>query len=164
MGLLSLLEAVLGRSKKTSGNNVSFRCPLCNHYKHKLEIDLNTINSLVEESIILQESESQKIAISNLRNMGVEYAQPEKHPGTAIKVDTRYQFTPADLINRLEKVGFKVSSIYPVHFHVFPVQLMTDDEVKTLHKTMARHVSENFISAQNLIPYSSSFVIEARIG
>jgi len=42
MGLLSLLEAVLGRSKKTSGNNVSFRCPLCNHYKHKLEIDLNT--------------------------------------------------------------------------------------------------------------------------
>ena len=42
MGLLSLLESVIGRSKKTSGNNVSFKCPLCNHYKHKLEIDLNT--------------------------------------------------------------------------------------------------------------------------
>ena len=42
MGLLSLLETVLGRSKKTSGNNMSFKCPLCNHYKHKLEIDLNT--------------------------------------------------------------------------------------------------------------------------
>tara|TARA_A100001201_G_scaffold140814_2_gene134755 strand:- start:613 stop:1521 length:909 start_codon:yes stop_codon:yes gene_type:complete len=42
MGLISLLETVLGRSKKTSGNNVSFKCPLCNHYKHKLEVDLNS--------------------------------------------------------------------------------------------------------------------------
>ena len=42
MGLISLLETVLGRSKKTSGNNVSFKCPLCNHYKHKLEVDLST--------------------------------------------------------------------------------------------------------------------------
>jgi DNA primase len=42
MGLLSILETVLGRSKKTSGNNVSFKCPCCNHYKHKLEIDLST--------------------------------------------------------------------------------------------------------------------------
>jgi len=42
MSLLSLLETVLGRSKKTSGNNMSFKCPLCNHYKHKLEVDLNT--------------------------------------------------------------------------------------------------------------------------
>ena len=42
MSLVSLLETVLGRSKKTSGNNMSFKCPLCNHYKHKLEIDLST--------------------------------------------------------------------------------------------------------------------------
>jgi len=42
MGLISLIEAVLGRSKKTSGNNVSFKCPLCNHYKHKLEVDLSS--------------------------------------------------------------------------------------------------------------------------
>ena len=42
MSLISLLETVLGRSKKTSGNNMSFKCPSCNHYKHKLEVDLNT--------------------------------------------------------------------------------------------------------------------------
>tara|TARA_R110000744_G_scaffold60437_3_gene125194 strand:+ start:662 stop:1570 length:909 start_codon:yes stop_codon:yes gene_type:complete len=42
MGLISLVEAVLGRSKKTSGNNVAFKCPLCNHYKHKLEVDLSS--------------------------------------------------------------------------------------------------------------------------
>ena len=42
MGLLSLLETVIGRSKKTSGNNVSFVCPLCNHHKPKLEVDLSS--------------------------------------------------------------------------------------------------------------------------
>ena len=42
MSLISLVETVLGRSKKTSGNNMSFKCPLCNHYKHKLEVDLST--------------------------------------------------------------------------------------------------------------------------
>ena len=42
MRLKSILETVLGRSKKTSGNNMSFRCPSCNHHKHKLEIDLLT--------------------------------------------------------------------------------------------------------------------------
>jgi len=42
MSLISLLETVIGRSKKTSGNNVSFKCPLCNHHKHKLEVDINT--------------------------------------------------------------------------------------------------------------------------
>ena len=42
MSLLSLLESVIGRSKKTSGNNVSFKCPLCNHYKHKLVVDLSS--------------------------------------------------------------------------------------------------------------------------
>tara|TARA_A100001015_G_C14978023_1_gene708185 strand:+ start:136 stop:1047 length:912 start_codon:yes stop_codon:yes gene_type:complete len=42
MGLLSILETVLGRSKKTSGNNVSFKCPCCSHYKFKLEVDLAT--------------------------------------------------------------------------------------------------------------------------
>jgi len=42
VSLLSLLESVISRSKKTSGNNVSFKCPLCNHYKHKLEVDLST--------------------------------------------------------------------------------------------------------------------------
>jgi len=42
MSLLSLLETVIGRSKKTSGNNVSFLCPLCNHPKPKLEVDLSS--------------------------------------------------------------------------------------------------------------------------
>lgn len=40
--LLQLLEAVLGKGKPTSGNNVAFFSPFTSHYKPKLEIDLNT--------------------------------------------------------------------------------------------------------------------------
>jgi len=42
--LLHLLEQVLGKGKKTSGNNYSFFSPFVSHYKPKLEIDLS-VNS-----------------------------------------------------------------------------------------------------------------------
>ncbi|WWT39519.1 DNA primase-like protein [Microcystis phage Mel-JY01] len=39
--LLYLLEQVLGKSKKSSGNNYSFYSPFVNHHKPKLDIDLS---------------------------------------------------------------------------------------------------------------------------
>ena len=42
--LLNLLEKVLGKGRRTSGNNYAFFSPFINHYKPKLEIDL-TINN-----------------------------------------------------------------------------------------------------------------------
>jgi DNA primase len=38
--LLTLLESVLGHSKKTSGNNYAFFSPFAEHYKQKLEINI----------------------------------------------------------------------------------------------------------------------------
>jgi DNA primase len=40
--LLQLLESILGKSKPTSGTNVSFFSPFTSHYKPKLEIDIKT--------------------------------------------------------------------------------------------------------------------------
>jgi DNA primase len=40
--LLNCLEGVLGKSKKTARGNYAFHCPLCNHHKPKLEIQLQT--------------------------------------------------------------------------------------------------------------------------
>jgi DNA primase len=42
MLLLNCLESVLGKSKKTASGNYAFHCPLCNHHKPKLEIQLQT--------------------------------------------------------------------------------------------------------------------------
>jgi DNA primase len=43
--LLSLLEKVLGKGRKTSGNNYAFFSPFISHYKPKLEIDLTLNNN-----------------------------------------------------------------------------------------------------------------------
>ena len=43
--LLNLLEKVLGKGRKTSGNNYSFFSPFISHYKPKLEIDLTANNN-----------------------------------------------------------------------------------------------------------------------
>jgi DNA primase len=40
--LIVLLESVLGASHKTSRGNYSFKCPFCQHYKNKLEINCVT--------------------------------------------------------------------------------------------------------------------------
>jgi DNA primase len=40
--LLSLLEGVLGKGKKTSKDNVAFNCPICHHHKRKMEIDMTS--------------------------------------------------------------------------------------------------------------------------
>ena len=42
MLLLTKLEGVLGKSIPTSRGNYSFKCPSCNHRKHKLEINLTS--------------------------------------------------------------------------------------------------------------------------
>jgi transcription elongation factor Elf1 len=38
--LLGVVETVLGKGRRTSGNNFAFSCPVCNHRKPKLEINL----------------------------------------------------------------------------------------------------------------------------
>ena len=43
--LLSLVEKILGKGRRTSGNNYSFFSPFISHYKPKLEIDLTVNNN-----------------------------------------------------------------------------------------------------------------------
>ena len=40
--LISSVESVLGKGKKTSNGNVAHFCPFCNHHKRKLEIQMVT--------------------------------------------------------------------------------------------------------------------------
>ena len=40
--LLNCLESVLGNGKKSSKGNYAFNCPVCNHHKPKLEVQLTT--------------------------------------------------------------------------------------------------------------------------
>ena len=128
----------------------------------ELELTLGTINMLLHESIILQSSSSQDEAISSLRSLNYTYTHPTHHPLTGIEVDTRYQFTPLDLINKLAEHGLIAESIYPVNFHPVPLTMLGKQEVKEIYKSFAAFASTNWISESSLVPYSSSFVLEAK--
>ena len=40
--LVSSVESVLGKGRKTSNGNVAYHCPFCNHHKRKLEVQMIT--------------------------------------------------------------------------------------------------------------------------
>ena len=127
----------------------------------ELESALGTIDKIVQESVVLQKSHTQEEAISALKKLSYEYEQPTEHPLTGIKVDTRYQFTPSDLITRLAKHNFRAESVYPVHLHPLPISLLKNQAALTIHRQLANLASSEFIGEHKLVPYSSSFVIEA---
>ncbi len=128
----------------------------------ELESALGTIDKLILEGRIIQSAKTQDEALKKLTSLKYIYEQPKVHPSTGINVDTRYQFSPADIITRLSKHNLIASCIYPVNYHALPITLMEDEKVKKIHTQFAKYASDNWISFHNLIPYSSSFVIEAK--
>lgn len=128
----------------------------------ELEQALGTTDRLLTESRLIQTAPSHDEAVARVAELGFEYEQPEKHPVTGVKVDTRYQFSPADLVTRLARHGLKARRIYPVHFHALPLGFMAQPEIKATHKELAKHASHNWIEEHTIVPYSSSFVMEAR--
>ena len=127
-----------------------------------LELSLGTSERLAREAIILQSSEEQGDAVLKLKSLSYEYEQPKAHPLTGVKVDTRYQFSPADLVSKLSKAGYEVKNIYPVHFHPLPITMLNNELACEIHNQLAKLASTVWINSHKLIPYSSSFVIEAR--
>jgi len=132
-----------------------------NHYTD-LELSLGTSERLTRESMILQSSEEQVDAVQKLKSLSYEYEQPTTHPLTGVKVDTRYQFSPADLISKLSKTGYKVKKIYPVHLHPLPITMLNNELAVEIHNHLAKLASTVWINSHKLVPYSSSFVIEAQ--
>ncbi len=127
-----------------------------------LELQLDSVKNLLRESIILQSSKSQSEAIGKLAELNYAYSHPDTHPETGIKVETRFQFSPADLIRRLAKHGLRPTRIFPVHFHGLPLSLIKDDRLNPLHAELADLISRQYINSHAFVPYSSSFVIEAK--
>ena len=127
----------------------------------ELEQALGTTDRLLEECLVISRSDSFTDAVTELESINLIYDQPQVHPITGIKVDTRYQFTPGDLIARMKKHGLKAIDIYPVHIHGFPQVTMKDERVALLHENMAKHGTNFLQDLYKLSLYSSSFVIAA---
>jgi ubiquinone/menaquinone biosynthesis C-methylase UbiE len=126
----------------------------------RLEGEIGTLGTLIAEAAALNQSSTIEAAFLALRRYERIDPQLGHHPITGIPVTTRYQFSPADLVYRLRRCGFTARTLYPVHFHGLPTAFMVDHG--ELHGEIASVVGEIGLRDHRLVPFSSSFVIEAR--
>lgn len=122
------------------------------------EIESNTINSLITESTIINSCSNIRELLEKFRPTSIEL--PTKQSMTDIDVTIRYQYTPFQLFTLLQKFGFKILNISPIHVHgISPSGKKLDPNLHALFSNLLQN--QNHLAYQ-LLPQSSSFMIEAK--
>ena len=129
----------------------------------EIEDRLGAIDELITESSIAISAKDTIDFLDKLRVYvgSASLVQNKTHPKNGIGVETRHQFTPSDLLHRIEEIGFKVTNVDPIHYHAFN-PMIGDAEVLLLRKQIAELVSTEYHSDFRYLPNSSSFVMEAK--
>ena len=159
---LDTLFALCARMIKPGGalaigsRNRLFNMFALNEYT-KIEIEMGVAEALIREAIAFAGCRSGEAAVAAMREHERAYPQPSRHPMDVVEVETRYQFSPADLIFRLRKHGFSPTAIYPVNFHPLTPHLKAD--YPALHDYVARFFAETAPTDPRLVPFASTFVI-----
>jgi 2-polyprenyl-3-methyl-5-hydroxy-6-metoxy-1,4-benzoquinol methylase len=122
------------------------------------EIQEGNTNSLLSEAIkIVNCGEISKL----IGQKTVSLQKEEKeHTQTGIKVTTKYQFTPIQLINMLNEKGFDPVEIFPIHIHgVLP---KFKAKYPAIHGNISNLLQIHSQDNMSLIPQSSSFMIHVK--
>ena len=125
-----------------------------------LELELGVLDDLVREAYALSEHEDTAVALAAARDVARMLPHPSRHPFSGMDVESRYQYTPGELIRRLNEHGFQARAIYPIHFHGLPVALK--NSYPDLHVKLADLIFHREPRNHKLLPMSSSFVLDAR--
>lgn len=126
----------------------------------QMEMDLGVLNDLMSESIAFQSSSSIDEAIKKISPFEQTLEHPERHPDTQVGVETRYQYSPAELIYILRKHGFTPNCIYPINFHGLSPALKKD--FPEVQRKLSSTMSSLAPTDPRLIPQSSTFVLDMR--
>jgi 2-polyprenyl-3-methyl-5-hydroxy-6-metoxy-1,4-benzoquinol methylase len=126
----------------------------------RLEQRLGTLPALVAEAVDLHMAKSQKDAFAALAKHERIDPQPETHPETGIGVATRYQFSPAELVSRLRKHGFRPERLFPVHYHGLPLAIVA--ERRDVHASLAKLLGDIGPDDHRTVPNSSTFLLDVR--
>lgn len=127
-----------------------------------LEMNQGVLPLLELESIALLAAATQEGAFLSLERLARTDPQPSRHPDTGIGVDVRHQYSPADLISRLRRFDFRPRTIFPIHFHALPLPVKSQQPA--LHHHLAKMLGALAPRSHHLVPFSSSFVLDARAG
>jgi 2-polyprenyl-3-methyl-5-hydroxy-6-metoxy-1,4-benzoquinol methylase len=124
----------------------------------KEEIESGSTTALLLEATQIVKSEN----IYDLTEFNAVSLQKEdkEHKDTGIKVSTRHQFTPAQLVNMLKDKRFEPIEIFPIHVH--GVTAKFKDKNPTVHGHIANLLQNYADNNMDLIPQSSSFMIHVK--
>ena len=87
----------------------------------KDELQKNSLNSLIKECIIFNSGKNLKYILHNNESLALK-TNLKKHSKTGINVETRFQYTPFQLIEKLEKKSFRPFDIVPIHIHILSTE------------------------------------------
>lgn len=163
--LEQFLEKALTMLKKDGSLVMGSRNRLFNVFSMneytKNEIANGRVDGLLKESMCLANltdpAELLKVEAVPLEDPTAE------HGNTGIDVSTRFQFTPAQLVQMMDKKGFRVKAVCPVHIHeTIPSFVNGHKEVHYNVSNLLSQVSnEDKESRYKLIPFASSFMVHA---
>lgn len=125
----------------------------------RAEIESGNINKLLNECILFN-------CIKRFEEVFTNNSIPKisrnlkRHEYTGIKVQTRYQYTPCQIINKLHDRGFVCIDLIPINIHV----LTTGAKIKLpkIHDQVSNYLQDRKDVYMQMIPQSSSFMITAR--
>jgi 2-polyprenyl-3-methyl-5-hydroxy-6-metoxy-1,4-benzoquinol methylase len=122
------------------------------------EIDQGNATLLLREAFALATGRDFAELLS-LETVPLQEANTE-HGNTGIDVTTRYQFTPVQLMKRVQAKGFETKQIYPVHIHGVPPSFKQQQpQIHTGISNLLQSYAGDHIS---LVPYASSFMLHAQ--
>jgi len=125
----------------------------------KAEIETRTMNHLIEECIIFNNSNSLEEVLGQNFTSGIS-KNLQKHEHTGIGVDTRYQYTPFQIIKRLKDHGFEIIGLEPIHIHILTTGAKNKET--EIHDFISNQIQDCKDIHLQTIPQSSSFMIAAR--
>jgi SAM-dependent methyltransferase len=124
-----------------------------------IEIKLGNFENLVRQSMAFQSVKASGDDLEFLDEFAGIEPQPDTHPNTGVKVDTRYQYSPGEISSRLQAGGYHLDSIYPVHYHAFPPSFKNEHLAE--HERTACFVQERASTDMRLIPWCSTLIFSA---
>lgn len=125
------------------------------------EIENGAMYLLMQEAIALALG-ADIAALADLETAPLQDPHQQHARTTEIDVSTRFQFTPAQLIQKLLDRGFSITELYPIHIHGVPPAFK--DQHPETH-IMISSLLQNFGGDNpSLVPSASTFMLHAQKG
>ena len=84
----------------------------------------------------------------------------QTHAYTGIKVKSRYQYTPCQIIQKLRQNGFQPIDVIPINIHILTTSARSI--IPEIHDYTSNYLQKRRELYLNVIPQSSSFMITAK--